>query len=296
MGGSTADSGDDARTEAMATVLAAAESGDGTVQWADVESRIGAEQWGGLVADGVLVPADDRFVIDDPDAVRVRVSSAEAPDDSGGEDGLPGWSRSDKLVGIGALAMTSGYQVAPVRNAVGGTLDVLLGPLHAVLPFPAVVAVAAVVVGVVSTVVQTRVGVDVSERMERIRTNLSELEDRIDTARERDRDEAVSELRSQRTRLVRRQFRVMGAALRPLAWTMVATIPVLLWLYWLVLSPNQAVAPVASVVPVLGKVVWTARIVGGIQVWLVWYFLCTTVSRLLASRARRIRDRVPTPA
>lgn len=292
MGDRSADPSDD-RTEALAAVLAAAESGDGTVAWTDVEGRISAPEWGGLVADGVLVPAGDRFVIDDPEAVRSAVSGADAAVAVGGDGEVPGWSRSDKLAGLAALGMTTGYQLSPVRSAVGSTVDLAFGPLQAVLPFPAVVAIAAVLVGVVSASVQSRVGVDVSERMERIRTNLAELEDRIETARQRDRESELETLTDHRRTLVRRQFGVMKAALRPLAWTMLATVPVLLWLYWLVLSPNQAIAPVASVVPVLGRVVWTARIVGGIQVWLVWYFLWTTVSRLLATRRRRIRERLP---
>ncbi|MGQ5515936.1 hypothetical protein [Halococcus saccharolyticus] len=53
--------------------------------------------------------------------------------------------------------------------------------------------------------------------------------------------------------------------LRPLAWTMLFTVPVLLWLYWLMLSPAQAVTPTAMVFPILGRIAWTAKVIGPMQ-------------------------------
>ena len=55
---------------ALAVVYETAETGDGTVRWADVREEIDGEQWGRLLGEGVLLSVGDRFVIDDPTAVR----------------------------------------------------------------------------------------------------------------------------------------------------------------------------------------------------------------------------------
>jgi hypothetical protein len=63
--------------EAVATVLAVAETGDGTVDWERVSGEMRLEQWGELVAEGVVIPAGDRFVVEDPTAVRAALEDAD---------------------------------------------------------------------------------------------------------------------------------------------------------------------------------------------------------------------------
>ncbi|WP_254521973.1 hypothetical protein [Natrinema caseinilyticum] len=68
---------DDEGAAALATVLRVAQEGDGTVTWAALDGEISREQWGALLAHGVLVPAGDRFVLADPTAVRETLEERE---------------------------------------------------------------------------------------------------------------------------------------------------------------------------------------------------------------------------
>jgi uncharacterized membrane protein (DUF106 family) len=67
---------------------------------------------------------------------------------------------------------------------------------------------------------------------------------------------------------------------RPMVWIMVLTIPVFLWMYWAIgfrggskHYPEEMIGDI--VIPFVGQVEWTTGFVGPIQVWIVWYFLCS---------------------
>jgi len=64
---------------------------------------------------------------------------------------------------------------------------------------------------------------------------------------------------------------------RPMVWIMFLTIPAFLWMYW-ALGFRGGVEHYAFqniVIPFAGEVEWTAGIVGPMQIWIVWYFLCS---------------------
>jgi uncharacterized membrane protein (DUF106 family) len=276
----------------LATVLGRAEAGDGTVRWADVRGEVDSTHWGTLVERELVVDAGGAFVVDDPVAVRevlaevdgtevsepdrgADVPSGDADPDADDESG--GWSAADRAAGVGALVLMTGYQVAGIRNAVGGTLDVVLGPAEAMVPFPVLVLLLAVGSAVATTLVQRRLTGD-DAGTERV----DEISEEIAAARERGDEETVEALLAEQRQLVVSTF---SGQLRPMAWTMVLTVPLFLWLYWVTLSPTQAVAPVVTVLPYLGDVVWTAKVVGPMRAWMLWYLACSLSSGAAVRRA-----------
>jgi uncharacterized membrane protein (DUF106 family) len=65
---------------------------------------------------------------------------------------------------------------------------------------------------------------------------------------------------------------------RPMVWIMFFTIPVFLWMYWGIgIGPNaEAHVPLQNLVlPLVGEVAWTDQVLGPIQAWIIWYFLCS---------------------
>lgn len=283
---------------ALQAVLSTAESTDGTVRWRDVRDDVPAEQWGRLLAAGVLVPVDDgRFVIDDPTAVRdaLAAASLDGDSDDGGsydtERDADGWTVYDKAAGIAALALLSGYQLPVARDAIAGVVDVVLGPVAAAAPFPIVLVCLALATTVSSTAVRRRLQParepgDVSERLQDVR-------ERLEAARERGDEAAVERFEAAQQALVREQVGAMKGMVRPLVWTMLFTVPVFVWLSWLVVAPTQAVVPAASFIPVLGRIYWTARVLGPVQAWMLWYAVCSLATGVVV---RRTADRVGVPA
>ncbi|EMA49943.1 MULTISPECIES: DUF106 domain-containing protein [Halococcus] len=276
---------DDELADASAVVLAAAESGDGTVAWNDVSDDMTAAQWGRLLGTGVLIEAGDRFVIDDPVAVSEALGNAEDTTAENAED--TGWSVSDKIAGVSALTLALGYRVPVIRDSVGPMVDVLLTPLEAILPFYLVVLTLAAGTGLVSIVIQSRMTdyEQMGERQER----MNAISERLEKAKERGDEGAVKRIQKEQMDVMTDQLGMFTQMLRPLAWTMLFTVPVLLWLYWLMLSPAQAVTPTAMVFPMLGRIAWTAKVIGPMQAWLLWYTICSVTSRQLIRRTLNIQ-------
>ena len=286
--------GDDALADAAATVVERAESGDGTVTWSDVSDAVPAEQWGRLLESEMLVATEAGFVLDDPDAVRsalddLDVEGTGAADVAAGAD--DGWTRQDKIAGVGALCLMTSYQVPVMKNTIGSTAHLLFGPVEAALPFGLTVALLAVATTLVSTTLRKRL-TDGSER-EHLQERVQQVNDRLEAARERGDEAAVERLTERQRELMGKQLGAMKQMFRPMVYTMLVTVPVFLWLSWLTVNPAAAISPAVQFLPVMGRIAWTARLVGPMQVWMVWYFVCNVLASVVGKRAvRRARPLV----
>lgn len=266
---------DDELADALAVVFNAAETGDGTVAWNDVNEDITEAQWGRLLSTGMLIEAGDRFVIDDPVAVSEALEIDEYTLSIDEEE--TSWSLSDKVAGVGALGLTLGYQIPFIRNSVGHTLDVILTPLNAILPLYLVVLLLAAGTGFISLLIQSRM-LDY-EQMGEHRERMSSINERLEAAKESGDEATVEQIQEEQIAAMTDQLGSFTQMLRPLAWTTLFTIPVLLWLYWLTLSPTQAVTSTGMAFPLLGRIAWTAKVIGPMQAWLLWYMICSVTSR-----------------
>jgi len=284
--------GDDALADAAGHVLDRAESGDGTVTWSDVSGDVPAEQWGRLLESELLVATGAGFVLDDPDAVRSALDECEL--DAGSVDAADtddGWTRQDKVAGVGALCLMASYQVPVMKNTIGSTAHLLFGPVEATLPFGLTVALLAVATTLVSTTLRKRL-TDGRER-EQLQERMQQVNDRLEAARERGDEAAVERLTERQRELMGKQLGALKGMLRPMVYTMLVTVPVFLWLSWLTVNPAAAITPAAQMLPFMGRVVWTARLVGPMQVWMVWYFVCNVLASVVGKRAvRRARPLV----
>ena len=283
---------DERMADALAAVLHRAESGDGTVSWGAVRGEVAPEQWGRLIETGTLIDVGGTFVIDDPVAVEAaleshRTETADGPGEVGGPTD-DGWSTYDKAAGLCSLALMSGYYLPGVRNTIGPAVDVVLGPAEALLPFSALLVLLSLTTGVASSVLQLKL-VD-RGRMERYQDRMKDVQARLKRARERGDEDAVDDLRGEQTDLMADQLGMFTSQFRPMVWSMLVTVPVFLWLSWLILSSPHALASTTVFVPVVGNIAWTAKIVGPVQLWLVWYMV-GTLSFGTASR-RLLRDRL----
>jgi uncharacterized membrane protein (DUF106 family) len=259
-------------TEALSAVLSVADD-QGTVTWGDVSEELSSGQWGRLIESGILVDAGgDGFVVDDPEGVRDALEEADAAPSEDDDDDDLSWSRWDKLAGLGVLALFLGYSMRGIRSTIGGVIDVFLGPLNAVLPFHVVVLILAIVTGLWTAVLQDNL-MD-SSLMAEYQEQQKEFKQRIEEAKERDDDEAVKRIREEQ--MENMDTGIFKAQFRPMVWIMLLTIPAFLWMYWMILDVGVSAAQPALVIPLYGEVpTWTTAVVGPIQIWLVWYFVCS---------------------
>jgi uncharacterized membrane protein (DUF106 family) len=262
----------EAMTDALSAVLDVADE-KGTVTWSDVSDEISSGQWGRLIEKGLLVDAGgDGFVVDDPEGIREALGEAEPTESDDEADGS--WSTYDKIAGLGVLALFLGYSIPSIRAQVASVIDVIFGPLNAVLPFYVVIMVLAMLTGMYTTILQdnlmnTEIMGDYQEKNQ-------ELQERRKRAKERGDDEALEEIRDEQMEMMSENVGMFKAQFRPMVWIMLLTIPVFLWLYWMVLDVGITAAEPVMVLPLIGAVdSWQTAVLGPVQIWLVWYFLCS---------------------
>jgi len=254
---------------AIQTVLDRAS--DGEVKWVDVREEITSGQWGRLIEKGILVDGDSGFKIESPDDVRAGLSEPSDTDD----DEESSWTKYDKAAAALTVGLFAGYAWAPARNVIAGGLDVVLGPLTDIVPFYVLVMMIAVATGLYSTIL--RVALMDTDKMGEYKARMDDVKERREAAKERGDDEALEEIQQEQMEMMGDQLGMFKEQFRPMVWIMFLTIPAFLWMYW-ALGFRGGVEHHAFqniVVPLAGEVTWTTGIVGPLQIWIVWYFLCS---------------------
>jgi len=254
---------------AIQTVLDSAN--DNEVTWADVRDSITSGQWGRLIEKGVLVDGDSGFRIEDPEAVREGLTEQSPPKEIEGTS----WTKWDKGAGLATLLMFAGYAWAPARDLIGGAVDFVLGPVNAVLPFYVVIMVVAVATGLYSTLL--RVALMDMDKMGQYKDQMQDLKERRKAAKEDDDDEALEAIQEEQMEMMGDQLGMFKEQFRPMVWIMFLTIPAFLWMFWAVgYRGAEAQYDLANfVIPFAGEVTWNTGIIGPIEIWIIWYFLCS---------------------
>ncbi|ELZ32162.1 hypothetical protein C465_07453 [Halorubrum distributum JCM 9100] len=275
--------------DAIQVVLDNASGGE--VRWVDVRDKISSGQWGRLIEKEILVDGEEGFTLADREGIEAGL---EDDDDSGGDVETPEtttWSKWDKLAGVATLGAFVGYAVGPVRNAIAGAIDVVLGPLLNVVPFYVVIMVIALGTGLYSTLL--RAGLMDMEKMGAYQDRMKDIQERRKEAEKRDDDEALDEIQEEQMEAMGDQLGMFKEQFRPMVWIMFLTIPAFLWMFWVIGyrgsdAAYPAVAAQELVVPLAGSVTWDTGIVGPIQMWILWYFLCSMAFTQLVQKSLNI--------
>ncbi|PSP92580.1 HTR-like protein [Halobacteriales archaeon QS_4_62_28] len=282
-------------TDALGTVLSVAQR-NGTVSWADVSDDLTSGQWGRLIEKGLLVDADGAgFVIDDPEGIREALEESD-PDaissttdaNDGDEDAEVNWTSYDKAAAVITLGLFAGYMLQSVRSVVGGTLDVLLGPLNDAVPFYVVILILAILTGLWSTILQDNLMN--SEVMAQTQGKMQDLKERREAAKERGDDEELEAIQQEQMEAMGDQLGMFKAQFRPMVWIMLLTIPAFLWMYWMIRDGHIEATETVMVLPIFGEISgWQEGVIGPLQAWILWYFLCSLGFSQLLRKALNVQ-------
>jgi len=272
--------------EALSVLLSHTDDGE-PVEWADVNDELSSGQWGRLIEQGVLVDSGGGFELADREGIEEALEESDGVE-AGSDDGA-GWTTWDKLAAVGSVLLFLGYSQNGIRNAVGSTLDVLLGPLDATLPFYLVILVLAVLTGLYSTLLQANL-MDM-DKMSEYQEQMQEIQDRRKEAKERGDDEALERIQEEQMEAMGDQLGMFKLQFRPMVWIMLLTVPAFLWMYWKIFDGN-IVDPsgLEVVMPLVGEIkAWDDGVVGPLQVWILWYFVCSMAFTQVIRKALNIQ-------
>jgi uncharacterized membrane protein (DUF106 family) len=263
---------------AVETVLERAD--DGEIKWIDVREDLSSGQWGRLIEKGVLVDGEEGFRIADVDETRAALENGSLGGPSGAtgdEEEIEGasWSKWDKGAAAVSVLLFLGYSVGEIRNVIGGAMHVFLGPMADVLPFYAVVMVLALATGLYSTLLQANLMN--MDRMGQYQERMQEIQERRKEAKEAGDDEALERIQQEQMDAMGDQLGMFKEQFRPMVWIMFLTIPVFLWMYWAIgIGGSPEHIPLENItLPLVGEKSWKEGVIGPMQAWIVWYFLCS---------------------
>ncbi|EMA27003.1 hypothetical protein C444_21306 [Haloarcula japonica DSM 6131] len=270
--------------DALATVVEHSDKGNEPLQWNDVSESLSNEEWGRLIREGVLVSDGTGFTVANPERVREALQPDEPMDTTTDTDGIEAesWAWYDKAAGLAALSLFAGYWSTGIRDTIASYDDLLLAPVTDAFPFFAVIILLAIVTGLYSTVLQSRLRD--TEKIQAYQKRVNELKERKEAAKERGDDEALAELQEEQMEVASDQLGMFKLQFRPMVWIMLLTIPVFLWLRWKVRGGHLGASEFGLIVPLAGAVGWQEPLFGPMKTWIVWYFLCSMVSRQLIQK------------
>ncbi|WP_227374358.1 DUF106 domain-containing protein [Haladaptatus halobius] len=284
---------DPAMADALSVVYERTDAESDEVEWGDVSDELTSGQWGRLIEKGILVDGDRGFELADAGAVE------SALDDSSGStasaattdvDDVEGttWSKWDKLAAVASIGLFAGYSLKSVRGVVGGAVDVFMGPIESALPFYVVIMILAMLTGLYSTLLQDNLMN--MEKMGAYQQRMKDIQKRQKEAKEKGDEQAMERIREEQMEAMGDQAGMFKEQFRPMVWTMFLTIPVFLWMYWRIggqtptVVPNQIILPIAG-----GPFGWQKGILGPMQAWIIWYFLCSMAFTQLIRKALNIQ-------
>lgn len=271
---------EDPELEGLLEYIIEVQNSKGEVEWKDVKNEATSGQWGRLIEKGILVESDGNgFVLNDEESVKdalgITKEKEKKPSENEEyqeEDEIDtSWSTADKAAGLAGLALiVFGYYSNTGREFIGGTVDVLAGPLHDPigLPYYLIILVFATITGLYSSILQHYL-MDwdwISRQQERVQEMQSQMKD----ARSNGDDGEAKALQEEQQQMMSEQMKMFKMQFKPSAWIMVITIPIFVWIYWKVGSINEHM-----IFPFAGEKTFTSSLVGPLQVWIAWYLLCS---------------------
>ena len=243
---------------------------EGEIRWRDVKGDVSSGQWGRLLEKDVLVESGEGFEFADPEGVREGLEPEEELDESPESSS---WSKWDKLAAVGSFAAILGYNFQPIQNTIGGAVEIVLGPLDAMLPFYVVVMALAVLTGLYSTLLQANL-TDMS-KMSEYQERAQKLQDKMSDAKERGDEAEIERLREEQMEAFGDQAGMLKEQFRPMAWIMLLTIPAFLWMYWKLGTGQVTGDEVQMVLPLMGDVNFNTGRAFVFPVWILWYMVCS---------------------
>jgi len=276
-----------AMREAISIVFERSEGGSRELQWNDVSDSLSSGQWGRLIQEEVLVSAGSGFTLANPDELKQRLEASGQLHDDADTIESESWAWYDKVAGVAAIALFAGYWNTGIRDMIASFDNLLLAPITNLLPFYIVILVLAIATGLYSTVLQSRL-LD-REKIQEYQDRMTELKERREAAKERGDDEALDQIQEEQMEAAGDQLGMFKVQFRPMVWIMLLTIPVFLWLRWEVRGGHLGPSETGMVVPLAGAVSWQDPLVGPMQTWIVWYFLCSMASRQIIQKVFNIQ-------
>jgi len=178
------------------------------------------------------------------------------------------------ILAMGLLFIAS---IESVRNTIGTTLNVVLGPLVDTffIPFYIVIIILSAMTGFYSSIIQ-KYTIDY-KKMKETQNRMKEFQKEYREAMLSKDEKRIKKLETKRDHMMKDQMEMSQAQFKPMGYIMVITLPIF---FWLIFRLNNYDAMINM--PFFGMVHLTDLILGPAPAWIIWYMLCSiTLSQVI---------------
>ncbi|HDR73389.1 MAG TPA: DUF106 domain-containing protein [Methanoculleus sp.] len=172
------------------------------------------------------------------------------------------------------------YSIPALRDGIGAAMDMILGPIvgGGDVPWLIVILVLSGITGLYSSLLQ-KYTIDY-EKMQRVQAKMRVFQKEFREAQLSGDEKRIKKLNEKRDKMMQEQLEMSQEQFKPMSYIMVVTIPIFLWLLYVVSVTRGEIAGTyaydmgAIVFPYLG-IVNFVDVAFLLPSWILWYMLCS---------------------
>jgi uncharacterized membrane protein (DUF106 family) len=178
---------------------------------------------------------------------------------------------------IVAMALILSYSIPGIREAVGGGMDIILGPLAEALPLYIGIIVLSSITAIYSSLIQ-KYTIDY-ERMQETQEKMKVFQKEYREAQLSGDEKRVKKLEAKRDKMMKEQLEMSQQQFKPMAYILILSVPIF---FWLLFRLNNFPESLAITMPFFGEVSLKDFVLGPIPAWILWYMVCSlTISQVV---------------
>ncbi len=177
------------------------------------------------------------------------------------------------VMGLAFFVMFGIMIIPGLREDMGTVLNVVLGPLAAIIDsFLIMIVILAVITGIYTSIVQKyTMNWEVMEKSKELQKQMRAIQKEYIEAKKEDNKHKIKKIEKKRSEVMRKQTEFSGEMMKqqfkPMAYIVIITIPIFMWMW------QYASGPV--IFPLIGPKELTATFVFGMPYWVLWYMVCS---------------------
>jgi len=194
-------------------------------------------------------------------------------------------------MGLGFFILFGILIIPGLREGMGDALDVVLGPLAALINnFLITILILAVITGIYTSLIQKyTMDWELIEKSKEYQKQIRELQKELLEAKRENNKHKMKRIEKKRAEVMKKQTQFSGELfrqqMRPMAYIGIITIPLFMWI-WVYVESN----PIGAVVfPLLGEKVLSDGFILRLPYWVLWYMICSIPIAQVVRKAMGLR-------
>jgi len=168
------------------------------------------------------------------------------------------------------------------RDSLGTAVGFVLNPLLT-LPIEVTLFILAAITGVYASVIQ-KYTMD-WDLMRRVQGRMKDFQKEFKEAQLANNQQKLKKLEEKRSAMMGEQMEMSKQQFKPMAYISIISLPIFMWAYQVIHAPT---ASYEMVFPFWGRQALTTELIGPIQYWIYWYFICSMPVSQIVRKALNI--------